>query len=39
MMSSRKRVRKHFQIYLLNCKSLGHETWPTNTYSHGQYFK
>ena len=24
--------------YILNCIPSGHETWPTNRYSHGQYF-
>ena len=29
---------KHFWIYLLNPKSLSHETRPAKNYSKGQYF-
>ena len=28
----------HFLTCLLYHKSFGPETWPTNRYSHGQYF-
>ena len=38
MTSISTRGRKYLWIYLLNCKSYGHETWRTNRYSHEQYF-
>ena len=31
--------RINFGIYLLNDTSFGHETWTTNTYSYGEFFR
>ena len=28
-----------FQVYLLNHRSLSHEIWSTNRYSHKQFFR
>ena len=34
MLSISTGCRVHSRIYLLSCKSLGDENWPTNIYSH-----
>ena len=38
MMIISTRDRVCFWMNLLNRKSFGYETWPTNRYIHGQYF-